>query len=114
MMKPMACCSAVLAVLALPAAAGAGPKRHADVTVMTRNLFLGANLIPLAVSRPGAEFEQAAGDVLRRVTAIDPNERMTLIAREIARAKPALVGLQEVTLWRTGPKGDPSPATDVR
>ncbi|MFL5519892.1 MAG: endonuclease/exonuclease/phosphatase family protein [Gemmatimonadales bacterium] len=114
MLKPIVCCAAVLAVLALPAATGAAPKRHADVTVMTRNLFLGANLLPLAVSKPGAEFEHAAGDVLRHVTASEPNERMTLIAREIARAKPDLVGLQEVTLWRTGPKGDPAPATDVR
>src|SRR3954454_22165245 len=114
MLKPIACCSAVLALLALPAAAGAAPKRHTDVTVMTRNLFLGADLIPLAVSKPGAEFEHAAGDVLRQVTGSEPNERMTLIAREIAKAKPDLVGLQEVTLWRTGPKGDPAPATDVR
>jgi endonuclease/exonuclease/phosphatase family metal-dependent hydrolase len=114
MLKPIACCSAVLAFLALPAAAGAAPKRHADVTVMTRNLFLGADLIPLAVSKPGAEFEHAAGDVLRQVTGSEPNERMTLIAREIAKAKPDLVGLQEVTLWRTGPKGDPARATAVR
>jgi endonuclease/exonuclease/phosphatase family metal-dependent hydrolase len=38
---------------------------------------------------------------------------MTLVAKEIAKAKPDLVGLQEVTLWRTGPKGDPAPATTV-
>jgi len=113
MLKPIACCSALLAVLALPSAAGAAP-RHTDVTVMTRNLFLGADLIPLAVSKPGAEFEHAAGDVLRQVTGSEPDERMTLIAGEIAKAKPDLVGLQEVTLWRTGPKGDPAPATDVR
>src|SRR3954454_7518776 len=115
MLNPIAWCSAVLAVLAvlaLPSAAGAAP-RHTDVTVMTRNLFLGADLIPLAVSTPGAEFEHAAGDVLRQVTGSEPNERMTLIAREIARAKPDLVGLQELTLWRTGPKGDPARATEV-
>src|SRR5436190_23669126 len=113
MLKPIAWCSAVLAVLALPSAAGAAP-RHTDVTVMTRNLFLGADLIPLAVSKPGAEFEHAAGDVLRQVTGSEPDERMTLIAGEIAKAKPDLVGLQEVTLWRTGPKNDPAPATEVR
>jgi endonuclease/exonuclease/phosphatase family metal-dependent hydrolase len=114
MLKPIACCSAVLALLGLPAAAGAATKKHTDVTVMTRNLFLGADLIPLAVSKPGPDFEHAAGDVLRQVTGSEPNERMTLIAREIAKAKPDLVGLQEVTLWRTGPKNDPAPATDVR
>src|ERR1044071_6612664 len=114
MLKPIACWSAVLALLGLPAAAGAATKKHTDVTVMTRNLFLGADLIPLAVSKPGPDYEHAAGDVLRQVTGSEPNERMTLIAREIAKAKPDLVGLQEVTLWRTGPKNDPAPATDVR
>ena len=114
MLKPFACCCAVLAILGLPAAAGAAPERHTDVKVMTRNLFLGADLIPLAVSRPGAEFEKAAGDVLRQVTGSEPDARMRLVAREIAKARPDLVGLQEVTLWRTGPKGDPAPATDVR
>src|SRR3954453_15460257 len=114
MLKPIACCSAVVALLGLPAAAGAAPKRHTDVTVMTRNLFLGADLIPLAGSKPGPDFERAAGDVLRQVTGSEPNERMALIAREIAKAKPDLVGLQEVTQWRTGPKGDPARATEVR
>src|ERR687890_501285 len=114
MLKPFACCCAVLAILGLPAAAGAAPERHTDVKVMTRNLFLGADLIPLAVSKPGAEFEKAAGDVLRQVTGSEPDARMRLVAREIAKAKPDLVGLQEVTLWRTGPKNDPAPATEVR
>src|SRR5947208_13143278 len=113
MLKPIACCSALLAVLALPSAAGAAP-RHTDVTGMTRNLCRGAGLIPLAVSKPGAEFEHAAGDVLRQVTGSEPDARMKLVAGEIAKAKPDLVGLQEVTLWRTGPKGDPAPASDVR
>jgi len=114
MLKPFACCTAVLALLALPASAGAAQKKHTDVTVMTRNLFLGADLIPLATSAPGPEFEKAAGDVLRQVTSNEPAERMALVAGEIAKAKPDLVGLQEVTLWRTGPKGDPAPATDVQ
>jgi endonuclease/exonuclease/phosphatase family metal-dependent hydrolase len=83
------------------------------VTVMTRNLYLGADLIPLATSAPGADFERAAGGVLAHVQASDPEARMKLVAGEIAKAKPDLVGLQEVTLWRTGPKGDPAPATTV-
>src|SRR3954470_13769589 len=84
------------------------------ITVMTRNLFLGADLIPLATSPAGPPFEKAAGDVLRQVLASEPDARMKLVAGEIAKAKPDLVGLQEVTLWRTGPKGDPAPASDVR
>jgi endonuclease/exonuclease/phosphatase family metal-dependent hydrolase len=104
--------AAALAALLLAAPAQAAP-RTTDVTVMTRNLFLGADLIPLATSAPGAEFEQAAGAVLAQVRASEPDARMRVVAREIARAKPDLVGLQEVTLWRTGPKGDPARATGV-
>jgi endonuclease/exonuclease/phosphatase family metal-dependent hydrolase len=105
--------AAVVAVLAFgPAQAVAAP-RTVDVTVMSRNLFLGANLLPLAGSAPGAEFEQAAGSVLAQVRAGEPAARMRLVAREIAAARPDLVGLQEVTTWRTGPKSDPAPATDL-
>jgi endonuclease/exonuclease/phosphatase family metal-dependent hydrolase len=89
-------------------------KRTSDVRVMTRNLFLGTDLIPLVSAEPGDEFERAAGSVFNQVLATDPDARMKVVAGEIASAKPDLVGLQEVTLWRTGPKNDPAPATDVR
>jgi endonuclease/exonuclease/phosphatase family metal-dependent hydrolase len=107
--------AAVLAggALVLATAAPAAAKTT-DVSVMTRNVFLGADLPPLAVAQPGADFEQKAGAMLSEVTAGDPNGRMKLMANEIAKAKPDLVGLQEISLWRTGPKGDPAPATDVR
>jgi len=84
------------------------------VSVMTRNVFLGADLPPLAVAQPGADFEQKAGAMLSEVTAGDPHGRMKAIGDEIAKARPDLVGLQEVSLWRTGPKGDPAPSTNVR
>src|SRR3954451_1171698 len=72
------------------------------ITVMTRNLFLGADLIPLATAPAGPPFQLAAGTVFDQVRATDPDARMKLIAAEIAKAKPDLVGLQEVSLWRTG------------
>jgi endonuclease/exonuclease/phosphatase family metal-dependent hydrolase len=104
---------AALGAVLLGGPAQATAAKRAKVTVMTRNLFLGADLIPLATSAPGEEFERAAGTVLAQVSASEPEARMKLVAGEIAKAKPDLVGLQEVTLWRTGPKGDPAPATDV-
>jgi endonuclease/exonuclease/phosphatase family metal-dependent hydrolase len=106
---PLLACAALL--IAAPGALAA--HRTTDVTVMTRNLFLGADLPPLAVAQPGADFEAKAGAMLNEVTATDPDARMTLIAGEIAKARPDLVGLQEVSLWRTGPKGQP-PATTVK
>jgi hypothetical protein len=97
----------------LLSAPGALAAETTDVTVMTRNLFLGADLIPLATAQSGASFEQAAGGVLAEVRRGDPAARMRLVAREIAKARPDLVGLQEVSIWRTGPKGDPARARHV-
>jgi endonuclease/exonuclease/phosphatase family metal-dependent hydrolase len=90
--------AALAVVLAPTAQAAPAPK----VTVMTRNLFLGGDLIPLATTAPGQPFMQAAGTLFDGVKATDPDGRMTLVAGEIAKAKPDLVGLQEVSLWRTG------------
>jgi endonuclease/exonuclease/phosphatase family metal-dependent hydrolase len=101
-------------VLAAAPTALAAKQKPAAVSVMTRNVFLGADLPPLAAAQPGPDFEQKSGAMLAEVTAGDPNGRMKLIGDEIAKARPDLVGLQEVSLWRTGPKGDPAPATDVR
>jgi endonuclease/exonuclease/phosphatase family metal-dependent hydrolase len=106
----------VVTVVALVLGAGAGAAsrpvaRSPQVTVMTRNLYLGGNLLPLATSPP-SQFPSAVSGLLAHVRASDPNARMDLIAQEIAQAKPDLVGLQEVSLWRTGPVG-PRPATHV-
>lgn len=79
----------------------------ARVTVMTRNLFLGTNLLPLAAAAPGAPFEHAVAAALADVRATGPTARMKLVAREIAGARPDLVGLQEVSIWSTGPVGGP-------
>jgi endonuclease/exonuclease/phosphatase family metal-dependent hydrolase len=101
----------VLALAAL-AAALAGPAQAAKaptVTVMTRNLYLGADLIPLATTPPGPGFNQAATNMFAGVQSEDPNARMKLVADEIAKAKPDIVGLQELSLWRTGP----APASTV-
>jgi endonuclease/exonuclease/phosphatase family metal-dependent hydrolase len=110
-------CARLLIALALASALFAAPASAAQppkITVMSRNLFLGADLIPLGTSQPGEDFERAAGKLLDTILSTDPNARMKLVAAEIAKAKPDLVGLQEVTLWRQGPKGDPAPATERR
>jgi endonuclease/exonuclease/phosphatase family metal-dependent hydrolase len=97
--------AALLLVLAPTAHAAPAPR----AVVMTRNLFLGADLIPLATTPAGPPFLQAAGRLYDGVVATDPNARMKLVAREIADTRPDLVGLQEVSLWRTGP----APASTV-
>lgn len=73
------------------------------VRVMTRNIFLGADLGP-AFRSPGiAEFIAANGEILRQVKATNMPVRSKGLAKEIRQAKPDIVGLQEGALWRTGP-----------
>jgi hypothetical protein len=75
------------------------------VTVMTRNLYVGADLFPLtgAISTgdPSAIIE-AVSAVWAGVLSTNFPERAEALADEIARAQPLLVGLQEVSLFRTG------------
>jgi endonuclease/exonuclease/phosphatase family metal-dependent hydrolase len=71
--------------------------------VMTRNLYLGANLLPAIEAKSLPEFVAANGQILREVTANDFPVRAQGLADEILEAQPDLVGLQEVALWRTAP-----------
>ncbi len=119
MLKPSRLATlAVLVAAAMLAAAGpiADAKRakSSKVTVMTRNLYLGTDLIPIATADPGAPAEKAAGDAFREATVTNqPKQRMILVAEEIAKTHPDVVGLQELSIWRTGPKNDPAKAKHV-
>jgi len=70
---------------------------------MTRNLYLGADLTPAIQAKSLEEFVAKNGQILREVTANDFPTRAEGLADEILNAKPDLVGLQEVALWRTAP-----------
>jgi endonuclease/exonuclease/phosphatase family metal-dependent hydrolase len=73
-------------------------------TVMTRNLYLGAELGPiLAALATGnsAAIVGAATQTWNSVQATRPEERMAAIADEIVASDAAVVGLQEVTTWTT-------------
>jgi hypothetical protein len=104
---------AILALL-LPGAALAKAKVHNShslgsngkghvANVMTRNLYLGADLTPAILAPTLPQFVKANGQILREVTANNFPVRAEGLADEILRAKPDLVGLQEVALWRTAP-----------
>jgi hypothetical protein len=112
---------AVAILVACPvmtAPVSAAPRREPPgkpVTVMSRNLYLGAN-----IQRPvdAALDAVAAGGTPEQVVAalatathvtreiVDDTDftvRVGLLADEIVATRPDLVGLQEVALWRSGP-----------
>jgi Endonuclease/Exonuclease/phosphatase family len=117
---------AVALILSLVAVTGAGAKKGQKdtsevVNVMSRNLYLGADLSPAIEAKGLGEFTAATGKVLRDVTANDFPTRAKGLAQEIIKKNPDFVGLQEVALWRTGPPslepllgGRPPNATTVR
>jgi endonuclease/exonuclease/phosphatase family metal-dependent hydrolase len=84
--------------LAIPAAASAASTR--DVTVMTRNLYLGADIIRAASAPDRAALAQEATALYRIVQQTNFPVRARAIAREIDATDPDLIGLQEVALWR--------------
>jgi Endonuclease/Exonuclease/phosphatase family len=71
---------------------------------MTRNLYLGADLGPV-LNAPGLnEAIDAGGEIVRQVHRTQfPTVRAQLLANEIKKRKPDIVGLQEAAWWRTGP-----------
>lgn len=86
--------------------------------VMTYNVYLGADESPL-LAVPAGQVPLAAAQVWATVRATNFPERAGALARQIARANPDLVGLQEVVLFRVQSPGDAAaagttPATTVR
>lgn len=73
------------------------PGRHLEV--MSRNLYLGADLTPLVTADTPEKVAAAVQTILGQVVASDPPKRMGWVADEIAAAQPDLVGLQEAALW---------------
>jgi endonuclease/exonuclease/phosphatase family metal-dependent hydrolase len=79
------------------------PKKQNAVKVMTRNLYLGADLSPAINSSSTDDFINKNGQILRDVDTNDFARRARGLAKEIKGVAPDLIGLQEVALWRTGP-----------
>jgi hypothetical protein len=80
----------------------AAPAR--TVNVMTRNLYLGAELNDIVAAFASGNFNQlvlAATSTWEQVVESDPAERMAAVADEIVATKPHAVGLQEVTKYTT-------------
>ncbi len=81
-------------------AAPLAPGATSPVKVMTRNLFLGSELVAIVLSNTPAEIPDNVATFWKAVQASDIPARVLLFADEIATAKPDLVGLQEVESFR--------------
>lgn len=109
---------AALAFVVVPAIGQADPVPR-PIKVMTRNLYLGADLTPAIQATTPLALALAGTQIWNTVLATDFPARAVVLAKEIADADPALIGLQEAALWRTGDDDGPPifggmPATTVQ
>jgi endonuclease/exonuclease/phosphatase family metal-dependent hydrolase len=97
-----------LAALLLPVVT-APPAQAADVevTVMTRNLYLGADVAEALSLIP--DLGAAAQSLWDQVAATDFTARVPLLAQQTAQAAPAVVGIQEATRWECTPSPTQGP-----
>jgi hypothetical protein len=116
--------ASAVACLALAAALAGCPESEeapkTQIAVGTRNLYLGTPIeLALVPPTPPATVYDVIDQLWGIVVDTDFPARAGALADEIAARGPALVGLQEVSLWRTQictpPCGDGpwNPATDV-
>jgi endonuclease/exonuclease/phosphatase family metal-dependent hydrolase len=105
----------LVAALAGADASARDAKTPLTLKVMTRNLYLGANLDPIVQAKSAAEAFAAVEAGWADVQANAFPSRAKAIAREIATTKPDFVGFQEAVLYRTQSPADftVTPATRV-
>lgn len=92
----------IAGALAAPACDGddGGTVTGTPVSVMTRNIYLGTSLTPLASVASPAALPATAAAMWANVQASDFPARAKVLADEITALSPDLVALQEVTLYR--------------
>ena len=105
-------CSLILSTVDVSAQSTAN-NRDRELGVMTRNMYLGTEFDAIFAAPDQFSLLLAVGAAYTNVQNSNPAERIAGIADEIEAAGPALVGLQEVALWRTGTFGDPADADTV-
>jgi endonuclease/exonuclease/phosphatase family metal-dependent hydrolase len=112
----------IILLSALIGSWGDGNMAFADtnkgLTVMTQNLYDGTDRTGLLEATTLPEFVAAVDFAYSNMLNTKPKDRLALIAQEIAANKADVVGLQEASIWRTGPSsltnGSVTPAETVQ
>lgn len=89
--------------------------RENRLTLMTWNIYQGANQSSIFTATTPSEFVTAVGSAYNRIQATNFIERADSIAEKIQEIRPDLIGLQEVILLRTQipSDGHATPATNI-
>ena len=92
--------------------------QRSPLRVMSRNLYLGGDIGPILDASNPADIPLLVAETWATIRATDFPQRARLIKQEIAAARPDVIGLQEVALFRTQSPGDflvgnPQPAEEV-
>jgi endonuclease/exonuclease/phosphatase family metal-dependent hydrolase len=97
------------------ASLGAKKGKATELTVMTRNLYLGGDLFPILGAPTGEDAFEQAYVTWGIIQGTDFPARAKRLADEIAATNPDVVGLQEVTTYRTDSPADgpATPATTI-
>lgn len=102
---------AALALAGLASCSGTTPTRASSgpaVTVMTRNMYFGADLSPL-FGATAAQLGPGATAAYQQMQQSAIPARLQADASEILSARPDLVALQEAVLWTLTPAGRTTP-----
>lgn len=91
---------AVFAALLPPSTAAADGNGGPKLTVMTRNLYLGADLTRTVTAQNPLALATAVAVTWDIVVDSDFPTRAGALAAEVRQTRPDVIGLQEVTLWR--------------
>ncbi len=104
---------AVTVLASTPARAQEDARERAErrFTVMSYNLYLGANLQPLFNEPDPIRLVQKAGEIFAHLDLVDFRVRAVAIAEQIVEQDPDAVSLQEVSLWEKKPPGSPFETT---
>jgi hypothetical protein len=95
----------VLATALLVTAPGSSAATSRPVKVMTQNLYLGSDLVPVLTATTLPQLLAGAATVYRQVQANDFPSRARALAAEIRDADPLVIGVQEASRWFIGDPG---------